>query len=237
MADKISHLEEVPPPEAGGPTYQQMAEATDEAVFGMMSQLRAQHPGLGGAIVAGTAGGLSRYQLQGMPPGTSGQQVLEVLAPTIRNAATQIADALRRKAGLPKPKIPVVAPMKVAFDKLTAELGNAIFPTFCISTQDKLFLVTVELRPEGVLTHGSVVNLSAATTRPAEVLNAHCIQAHTAWTKPVPARDLHLRASEDGFRIYDGERRVEGPWGLNDINEALAALAAAKGPTDDQQTH
>lgn len=177
-----THLEEVPSPEGGGPTYQQMAEATDEAVCGMMMNLRAQHPGMGGAIVAGTAGGLARYQLQGMPPGTSGQQVLEVLAPVIRTAATQLAEAARIAAGKPPPKVPVVAPLKVGFDALTAALGDAPFRTFCISTDEGLLLVSVEIHDKGVLTHGSKVNLSAACTRPVEVIRAHCVQAHQAWT-------------------------------------------------------
>lgn len=189
MVDKPTHLEEVPPADAGGPTYQQMAEATDEAVCGMMMNLRAQHPGMGGAIVAGTAGGLARYQLQGMPPGTSGQQVLEVLAPIIRTAAVQLADAQRKAAGLPAPKVPVVAPLKIGFDKLTAALGEAPYRTFCISTEEGLLLISVEIFEGGVLTHGSKINLSAACTRPAEVINAHCVQAHQAWTRQKGSTD------------------------------------------------
>lgn len=187
--DKPTHLEPVP---EGGVSFQQMAEATDEAVFGMMSELRGSHPGLGGAIVAGTAGGLARYQLQGMPDGASGQQVLEVLAPIIRSAAMQIAAGLRKAKGLPEPKVAVVAPIQGAFDRLTGVLSNAPFPTFCIRQEDHLLLVSAHVTPAGVLTHGSVANISAATLKPAEVLAAHCTMAARSWTGAVPTTLLGM---------------------------------------------
>lgn len=179
MADKPSHLEEVP---QGGPSYQEMAVATDQAVFTMMSELRADHPGLGGAIVAGTAGGLARYQLQAMPEGTNAQQVLEVLAPIIRNVSGQIVSERRKRTGKPEPKVPVVAPQKVAFDKLQAALTTAPFPTYCIAREDgRLLLISAMVAADGVLTHGSIANLSGATHRPEEVIFAHCRAAAVHW--------------------------------------------------------
>lgn len=185
MADH-THLEEVPPVEAGEPTLQEMAEATDAAVFGMMTELRGSHPGLGGAIVAGTASGLARYQLQGMPEGSSGRQVLEVLAPIILSTASQIATGLRKAKGLPEPKVPVVAPLQTAFEKLTSALAAAPFPTFCIRQESHLLLVSAHVTPAGVLTHGSVANLLAATKSPGEVVMAHCTMAARSWTQEVP---------------------------------------------------
>lgn len=179
MADKPSHLEEVP---AGGPSFQDMATATDQAVFAMMSELRGDHPGLGGAIVAGTAGGLARYQLQAMPEGTSAQQVLEVLAPIIRNVAGQMVAERRKRTGKPEPKVPVVAPQKMAFDRLQSVLASAPFPTYCIGQQDgRLLLISAMIARDGVLTHGSVANLAGATHRPEEVVHAHCRSAAIRW--------------------------------------------------------
>lgn len=178
MADTPKHLEAVP---EGGPSFQEMAVETDSAVFGMMTELRAGHPGLGGAIVAGTAGGLARYQLQGMPDGTSAQQVLEVLAPIIRNVAAQIVEEQRRRQGKPVPKVPVVAPQKTAFDRIQAALTTAPFPTYCIWDGGRVILISSMVASNGVLTHGSVANLEGAISRPEEVIRAHCLSAAARW--------------------------------------------------------
>jgi len=178
MADAPKHLEAVP---QGGPSFQEMAVETDAAVFNMMTELRASHPGLGGAIVAGTAGGLARYQLQGMPDGTSAQQVLEVLAPTIRKVAAQIVEAQRQRQGRPVPKVPVLPPQKTAFDRLQSALATAPFPTYCISEGGRVILISSMVASNGVLTHGSVANLEGATNRPEEVIHAHCMAAAVRW--------------------------------------------------------
>lgn len=237
MADERKHLEEVPPADAGGPSFQEMAQATDEAVFGMMSELRGSHPGLGGAIVAGTAGGLARYQLQGMPPGATGQQVLEVLAPIIRNAAQQISDALRKAAGLPTPKAPPIAPPQTAFEKLTALLGAAPFPTFCIRQEDHLLLVSTQVTPGGVLTHGSVVNIIAATKTPGDVLRAHCTLAVRSWTLEEPRGLLARVRARMQALPHEGRHaaHVEGEMiALRWVVEQFGAEDAPEGESHDE---
>lgn len=213
MVDTPKHLEAVP---EGGPSFQEMAVETDSAVFGMMTELRAGHPGLGGAIVAGTAGGLARYQLQGMPDGTSAQQVLEVLAPIIRNVAAQIVEEQRRRQGKPVPKVPVVAPQKTAFDRIQAALTTAPFPTYCIWDGGRVILISSMVASNGVLTHGSVANLEGAISRPEEVIRAHCLSAAARWKtetelpERVKERAAAARRSIGGLTSPGEDAMLEG---------------------------
>lgn len=182
-----SHIEEVPPANAAGPSHQEIAESTDEAVFNMMTEMRAQFPGRGGAIVAGTCSGLARYQLQGMPPGSTGQQVLEVVAPVIRQVATQIAEGLRRAAGLPVPKVAVVPPMVTAQQALQKYLAGAPVDTICLFNGERLLLISYRVTPAGVLSHASVPSVQGSIERPADVIMAHCTLAVRTWTQTEPA--------------------------------------------------
>lgn len=143
--------------------------------------LRSAHPGLGGAIVAGTVGGLVRYQAQGMPVGTNGQQILEVLAPIIRAVAVQVTTAIRKAAGKPEPKVTVESLQEKAFKALQAALSAAPFSTYVITMDGRPVLVSMIVAKNGVLTHGSVVNLDGAIHRTAEVLHAHCRTAAVRW--------------------------------------------------------
>lgn len=208
MVDSPKHLEAVP---EGGPSFQEMAVETDAAVFNMMAELRANHPGLGGAIVAGTAGGLARYQLQGMPDGTSAQQVLEVLAPIIRNVAGQIVEEQRKRQGRPVPKVPVLPPQKTAFDRLQAALSTAPFSTYCIWDGGRVVLISSIVASNGVLAHGSVANLEGATNRPEEVIRAHCLAAAARWKadtelpERVKERAAQLREEAKERPHVDGE--------------------------------
>lgn len=168
------------------PTYQQLAEATDASVFDMMTELRGTFPTLGGAIVSGACGGLSRYVLQGLPPGAAGQQVLEAVAPVIRQVAQQVSDAQREAAGLPAPKVAPVAPLQQAFERLNAHLSGAPFSTFVIRQEDHLLLVSTYVTAGGVLSHASQVNIVGSIQRPADVVQAHCITASRTWAQTEP---------------------------------------------------
>ena len=214
MVDSPKHLEAVP---EGGPSFQEMAVETDAAVFNMMAELRANHPGLGGAIVAGTAGGLARYQLQGMPDGTSAQQVLEVLAPIIRNVAGQIVEEQRKRQGRPVPKVPVLPPQKTAFDRLQAALSTAPFPTYCIWNEGRLVLISTIVASNGVLTHGSIPNLEGATTRPEEVIRAHCLASAARWKADT---ELPERAKEKAAEHRARVEEVQG-WRSGEQKAAL----------------
>lgn len=236
MADH-THIEEVPPVEAGGPSLQEMAEATDAAVFGMMTELRAGHPGLGGAIVAGTASGLARYQLQGMPDGSSGRQVLEVLAPIILSTATQIATGLRKAKGLPEPKVPVVAPLQTAFEKLTNALASAPFPTFCIRQESHLLLVSAHVTAAGVLTHGSVANLIAATRDPGAVVNAHCTMAARSWTQEVPQGLLAKVRARMAAMPTEGANRAENEGYILALRWVIEQFALEDAPEAEGESH
>ena len=179
--------------QADGPTPQEMAEATDRAVFEMMTSLRGQHPGLGGAVLAGAASGLARYQLQGLPDGSRGQQVLETLAPIIRQVGDQIAAALRKAKGLPPPREVPVSPMKTAHDKLTAALMAAPFPSYAIWSGEQLLLISAVVTTEGVLTHGSFANVDASLKDPIAVLQAHIIAAGRTWWPETPEEETDDR--------------------------------------------
>lgn len=221
-----------------GPSFQEMAEATDASVFGMMTELRGNFPTLGGAVVAGTCAGLARYVLQGLPPGATGQQVLEAVAPGIRQAAQQVSDALRKAAGVPEPKTPPIAPLQTAFERLTALVGGAAMPTFVIRQEEHILLVSLQPTAGGVLSHASVVNTVAAMQRPGEVLRAHCTLAVRAWTLTEPEGLLARVRARMQALPHEGRHahHVEGEMiALQWVVEQFAGAETPEGEDHDRQ--
>lgn len=96
---KGDHIQEVPPATPGALTYQEVASLADTEVKAVLERLRAEHPGKGGAVLAGAAGAIMRYQLQGMPPGATPGQAMRVIAQPAIIAGVQIVAARTRPGG------------------------------------------------------------------------------------------------------------------------------------------
>lgn len=182
-----THINGGEPAKAGDPTYQQLAEATHEAVGDMMGRLVEAYPSKAGAVIAGAISGLVRTQLEVMPGGTSASEVLSALAPQISNLAGQMVRAKAAAAGAPPPRESPMAPAKRAFDALQRHLASAPVSTHVVWTkgsigEDALVMISMQVQLHGVLTYGTVVNIMGSIERPADVLAAHLALAFKAWS-------------------------------------------------------
>lgn len=182
-----THINGGEPAQAGEPTYQQMAEATHDAVSEMMGQLVDAYPGKAGAVVGGTISALVQTQIALMPGRTPASEVLAALAPQIRDIAGQMIQRAAKAEGAPPPQVAPIAPAKRAFDALQRHLASAPVSTHVVWTkgalgEDALVMISMQVQPHGVMTYGSVVNIMGSIDRPAEVLGAHLNLAFKAWS-------------------------------------------------------
>lgn len=182
-----THINGGEPAQAGDPTYQQLAEATHDAVGDMMGNLVDSYPAMAGAVVAGTISGLVQTQIALMPGGTPASEVLAALAPQISNLAGQMVRAKAAAAGATPPREAPMAPAKRAFDALQRHLASAPVSTHVVWTkgslgEDALVMISMQVQPHGVLTYGTVVNIMGSIDRPADVLAAHLALAFKAWS-------------------------------------------------------
>ncbi len=180
------HLSEVP---ATGPTFAEAAGQSDQLVRIAMESAADAFPGRQAAILAGATAALVRMQFGSMPR-ASAQQVLEVMAPQIRNIAQQLVVS---RAGATGQSIPANAdqPLQLtAFNALQRHLTEAPLATFAVLMQDKVvLLLSVNFSDKGIQSHCSLPGLPAAVAQPVAVIREHCKQAMDAWAERPPTND------------------------------------------------
>lgn len=216
-----THLSEVP---ATGPTFAEAAMQTDHLVRLAMEAASQEFPSRQAAVLAGATAALVRMTFASMPKATA-QQVLETMAPQIRNVAQQLVVA---RAGATGQSIPANAdqpPQLTAFNALQRHLTEAPLATFAVLMQDKVvLLLSVNFtETRGIQSHCSLPGLPASIAQPVAVIREHCKQAMEAWAERTDSGGLQAAARELS-RVLD--KRTNADKAMNLPQDFKAALVA-----------
>lgn len=163
-------------------TFASIAKDTDTLTTFALDKVF-QGTGKAEPVLSGACSAIARFTLLNEPPGTQAQQVLEKIAPLVRNVAQQMVN-MRDGTGTTAPPIPPAKQHVVGYEALTAVLAEMPVPTFTILQDSLLFLVSVELANGKARSHATLIAPSDAKGQPRETAFAHLAAAQAAWGDP-----------------------------------------------------